>query len=408
MSNSKDKIRKTCIDNANELAKQEGFNNAKEFVQSTGYSLNPNNKDVSPAARNAAERKAGDFTRNLTLLTLYQSIGNEIDLGAYNWINKFEMTKLEQGNSKMYTANILTGLKNYGESEFVPTSSTLPQCDVHTISFYKTNTTANADRVVHEWGRKWKKPLTIERNEWIPYFISGKLQEFIARITEDVHKSLHFAKLSLIQNLITRMKTGTNSNGNNEGMFKIINNPPGVNNLLDVFTKVVFPNLKEMEFYNHDYNLGRIAPSGQTQTNTTNTTTKNSDILLFVNNKTYTKLTTGVLSQVFNNKLLEISSWLPKENIIPVSRMIRVGDENTAIDTTATDLIPENEILVITKDAIKGLVMVDQSESQSWAENMTTQLVAHLWLVYGIIPWEKGFVVRTNALTVLPSNPAGN
>lgn len=403
-----DKIRKACIDNANDLARQEGFENAKEFMRSTGYSMNPDNKDVSQATRLAAERKAGDFTKQLTLLTLYQTLTSEYDLKAYNWINKFEMTKIEQGNSKMFICDKLTGVKNYNEGEFVPTQSTLPQVDAHTISFYTSNTTGSAAATLHAWARKWKKPLTIERNEWVQYFLSGRLQEFISRITENVRKGLHFAKYSILQDLIVKLKTGTNSAGNNQGMYKIINNPAGVNNLLDVFTKVVFPNITEMEFYNNDYNIGTVNPTGNTTTNTTPTTTKNSDILLFVNNKTYTKLTTGVLAQVFNNKLLELGYWLPKENIIPISRKITVGDENTVIVPSTEDLIPENEILVITKDAIKGLLFVDQSESQQWAENMTTQLVAHLWFVYGILPWEKGFVVRTDALTRLPANPAGN
>lgn len=399
-----DSIKKTTVRIADDLAREAGHADAQEFITSTSARM----RSGTPVDRESAGRAAGDFTSKLTLLTLYQTLQQEYNLGAYDWINKFETTKIEAGNSHLFVRDILTGVENYSETAFTPATVTLPQVDSHTISLYKTNTTSGADAVLWDWAKKIKKPLTILRDKWVPWFMSGKLQQFIEGISNNIRKTIHLTKLQIFQDLITKLKTGTSTAGNNQGMWNIINNPTGVNNILDVFTKVVFPNIQEMQFMDTKYNIGLVQPSGNSTANRTLNDSKPEDILLFVNVKTYTKLTTGVLSQVFNNKLLEIAHWIPKENIIPVSKKINVGNSTTAITTATEDLIGENEIVVLNKNALKTLLFVDTTESQSWAENMSIQLVAHLWLSCGIIPWGQGFVVRTNALTVMPSNPQGN
>lgn len=397
-------IRRTAIRTADTLANEKGFNNAEEFIHDIRGRMSSND----PVVKSIAERIAGDFTSKLTLLTLYQTIDANYNLRPYAWVNRFETTKLEAGNSKQFIRDILTGVDDYDETKFVPTSSTEPQVDEHTISFFATNTTASSDRTLTPWAKQIKRPLTLKRERWIPYFMNGNLQKFISSITNQIQHSVFMGRYKVLQNLFTKLKTGTNSQGNNEGMYQIINNPAGVNNILDVFTKVVFPNIMEMQFLNNKYNIGKIQGTGNSQQNTTLNSTDPSEVLIFINNKTYTKLTTGVLSQVFNNKLLEISNWVPRENIIPVSTQLNVGSANTAVGLGNDQLVGENEIVVISKSAIKGLLMVDTQESQAWAENMTLQLVAHAWVAYGVLPWAQGFVVRTPALTVMPSNPQGN
>lgn len=402
--NQNDNIRKTTVRTADSLAKEQGFDDAQTFINDVGSRM----RSADPVTADSAQRLAGDFTMKLALLTLYQSIDADYNLQPYEWINKFETVKIEAGNSKQFVRNILTGIDDYNASEFVPNAPTYPQVDSHTIGLYSTNTTSNADKALQPWARKIKRPITIQQEEWMPYFLSGKLQEFISKITNMIEDAVFYGRYKIIQDIVTKLKTGQNSTGGNEGMYQIINNPAGVNNLLDVFTKVVFPNIQEMRFLSTKYNIGTIKSSGNADTNNSLNSTDPSDILILINNKTYTKLTTGVLSQVFNNKLLEISHWVPKENIIPVSKKITVGTSSQAISLSNDDLIGENEIMVISKKAIKGLLYVDTKESQAWANNLTLQIVAHLWAAYGVLPWEQGFVVKTNALTVMPSNPQGN
>ena len=392
------------LENGNQLANEAGFESAGEYLESLREGINSPNK----ARSMDASRAAGDFTSKLTLLTLYQAIDGEFNLGVYDWVNKFEVSKITAGNSKQFIRNILTGADDYNENTFNPTSATKPQVDAYTISLYSTNTTSSAAATLSTYAKKIVKPLTILKAEWMPYFISGKLQEFVNKIAQQINESVSLIKFDLFQQMVNKIKTGYNTNNVQEGMKKVfdesgrtgaVNISAQVTNILDVFTKVVFPNITNMAFLNNEYN---ISLRGQESTSLNSST--RDDILILVNNKTYTKLTSGVLANVFNNKLASVEKYINPDNIIPCGRKITTSNSNTAIGVhSSEDLIAENEVLVINKNAFKSLLFVDESGSQSYVTNMSLQLVAHLWIACGIIPWGQGFVVRTDKLTVMPT-----
>ena len=397
-------IQETVLETGNNLAQEAGFESAAEFIADTNSKINSADKARSLEAM----RAAGDFTSKLTLLTLYQTIDAEYNLGVYDWINKFETTKINAGNSKQYTRDILTGIEDFADAEFNPTTVTNPQCDAYTISLYSANTTSSQDATLSTYAKRIKKPLTIQRNKWMPYFLSGKLQEFINAIIDNVRQTIFLAKYSIFQNLITKVKAGYNSSNQNEGLKKVfdetgrtgtVNITGKVTNILDVFTKVVFPTITDMAFLSKQYNANI---HGDVQATSLNSSTKD-DILILVNNKTYTKLTSGVLANVFNNKLADISKYINTDNIIPVGKKLTVGNSQTAINETNEDLIAENEVLVINKNLFKTLLFVDETGTQSYITNMSMQVVSHLWIACGIIPWGQGFVVRTDKLTVMPN-----
>lgn len=392
------------LENGNQLANEAGFDSAGEYLESLREGINSPNK----ARSMDATRAAGDFTSKLTLLTLYQAIDSEYNLGVYDWINKFETAKITAGNSKQFIRDILTGVDNYNENTFNPTSATKPQVDAYTISLYSTNTTSSNAATLSTYAKKIVKPLTILKAEWMPYFISGKLQEFVNKIADNINKTISLVKLQIFQDLVSKVKTGYNSSNQNEGLKKVfdesgrtgtVNISAQVTNILDVFTKVVFPNITNMAFLSNEYNANI---HGDTQSSSLNSCSKD-DILILVNNKTYTKLTSGVLANVFNNKLTEVSNYINPENIIPCGKKITVGNSNTAVNVGNDDLITENEVLVINKNIFKSLLFVDESGSQSYVTNMSIQLVAHLWIACGIIPWGQGFVVRTPKLAIMPT-----
>ena len=392
------------LENGNQLANEAGFESAGEYLESLREGINSPNK----ARSMDASRAAGDFTSKLTLLTLYQAIDGEFNLGVYDWVNKFEVSKITAGNSKQFIRNILTGADDYNENTFNPTSATKPQVDAYTISLYSANTTSSAPATLSTYAKKIVKPLTILKAEWMPYFISGKLQEFVNKIAQQINESVSLIKFDLFQQMVNKIKTGYNTSNVQEGMKKVfdesgrtgaVNISAQVTNILDVFTKVVFPNITNMAFLNNEYN---ISLRGQESTSLNSST--RDDILILVNNKTYTKLTSGVLANVFNNKLASVEKYINPDNIIPCGRKITTSNSSTAIGVhNSEDLIAENEVLVINKNVFKSLLFVDESGSQSYVTNMSLQLVAHLWIACGIIPWGQGFVVRTNKLTVMPN-----
>ena len=401
---TKKSTQQLVLENGNQLANEAGFESAGEYLESLREGINSPNK----ARSMDASRAAGDFTSKLTLLTLYQAIDGEFNLGVYDWVNKFEVSKITAGNSKQFIRNILTGADDYNENTFNPTTATKPQVDAYTISLYSTNTTGSAAATLSTYAKKIVKPLTILKAEWMPYFISGKLQEFVNKISQQINESVSLIKFDLFQQMVNKIKTGYNTTNVQEGMKKVfdesgrtgaVNISAQVTNILDVFTKVVFPNITNMAFLNNEYN---ISLRGQESTSLNSST--RDDILILVNNKTYTKLTSGVLANVFNNRLASVEKYINPDNIIPCGRKITTSNSSTAIGVHGNeDLIAENEVLVINKNVFKSLLFVDESGSQSYVTNMSLQLVAHLWIACGIIPWGQGFVVRTDKLTVMPN-----
>ena len=401
---TKKSTQQLVLENGNQLANEAGFESAGEYLESLREGINSPNK----ARSMDASRAAGDFTSKLTLLTLYQAIDGEFNLGVYDWVNKFEVSKITAGNSKQFIRNILTGADDYNENTFNPTTATKPQVDAYTISLYSTNTTVSTAATLSTYAKKIVKPLTILKAEWMPYFISGKLQEFVNKIAQQINESVSLIKFDLFQQMVNKIKTGYNTSNVQEGMKKVfdesgrtgaVNISAQVTNILDVFTKVVFPNITNMAFLNNEYN---ISLRGQESTSLNSST--RDDILILVNNKTYTKLTSGVLANVFNNRLASVEKYINPDNIIPCGRKITTSNSSTAIGVHGSeDLIAENEVLVINKNVFKSLLFVDESGSQSYVTNMSLQLVAHLWIACGIIPWGQGFVVRTDKLTVMPN-----
>lgn len=373
----KKEIRETTIKTANELAQSKGYENAQELLNTVKADMNSD----SAVKKSRASDLAGDFTKELALLVLYQEIDSEYRLGAYKFLNKFESEKIEYGNSKQYIRDIITGGETFDIDKFIPDKVTNPQIEQKTISLYETGT--DGSRTLSQYGFKYKKPLTISREQWLPFFLSGKLQEFIDGIVNLVNTSFEIFRITVLQNMFSDLK------------ISIKNKVTGTaDNILSCFTNDIYPLITKMNFLQSDFNLDSTAKS-------LNSAGKD-DLLIFVNNKTYTALNSGVLSQIFNSKLADLSSYINDDNIIPVSKKLVATDSDTAISVSNDDLIAENEILVISKNAIKQLYWVNTQESQSWAHNLTMEIILHVWGAFGFLPWAQGFYYKNDNLTVLP------
>ena len=77
---SKKSTQQLVLENGNQLANEAGFESAGEYLESLREGINSPNK----ARSMDASRAAGDFTSKLTLLTLYQAIDSEYNLGVYD------------------------------------------------------------------------------------------------------------------------------------------------------------------------------------------------------------------------------------------------------------------------------------------------------------------------------------
>lgn len=342
--------------------------------------LSVNLKSPDIVVKTNAEWMASDFVNNLLLLVLYQEIQSEYLLEPYKWVNMFDDEKIEAGNTKQYIRNIITGADVYDPNMFVPQKATQPKVASTTISLYDRAEDGNV--ILAQNAYQFKKPITITAQQWIPFFTSGKLQEFIADITKFVNETYEMFKISYVQTLISNMiKTDS-------GVFK--KRIAGTaSNLLTAFTTEIFPEITRMRTQiSSDYNLVATTPESINST-------RRDEMIMLMNQDLYTQFTGGVLAPVFNNKLVDFGAFIPAENVFPVAKQLVVGDSDTAI-TAGADLLDKNTIIVLNKNAIKHLWWVEKTENQRWAENMAVQVVLHIWGAFGVIPWGQGFVY-TNA-----------
>lgn len=379
----------TTVKTADELATEMGYENAQDMLTQIKTALD--NGTVTSKARATAQ--ATEFTGKLILLVLYQEIESEYRLEPYNWINKFESAKIDAGNSKQFIRNVITGGDTFDENQFIPNKVTNPKIDSTTISLYKRDAATNADTLT-DYGFKYKKPLTIQRAMWLPYFTSGKLQEFIDSIVKMVNESFEIFRITIIQNMIKACKPTDSNNTFTGGINKKVRGT--ATNILNCFTQEIYPLLTEMNFLNSDFNIQLNGSSSSL-----NSTAKD-NLMIFVSNKLYTMLNAGVMSQLYNYKLADLDQYINFENIIPCSKELVSTDSDTAISVAANDLIADDEILVLNKNSIKQLFWVNQNESQSWATNMTLEIVLHVWGAFGFIPWGQGFYYKNPNLKVLP------
>ena len=391
---------------ANDIAVNSGAKNTQDFIET-----NMRKSRSSNIARSVEGTRAiGDFTAKLLQLTLYQSFDNDYDMGPYGWIDKFETKVINAGNSEQFSRALILGSDTYVETNFIPQSLSYPQLDSVTyIKLYKsigngTNTDAELSTIdTGSLGYKYLKPLTIIEDQWVPYFKSGKLTSWVADQINLFRKTYTFFRLNKIETMLSHIITAAlnTSNTSQNQNASVLGHPyrlDGVQaNMLDCFTKEIFPEIEKMRFFTNKYNLRLNGDA-----NGINNSSKD-ELLMFVNQATYTKLTHGVLASVFNNKLAEIESILPKENIIPVSnKVVNIPNSSTAITMDTNPLIDDNQVLIISKNSIKHLQwLLKPGSVQMYDQNLARQFTFHAWGAYGFIPWGQCFLYKNDNLRIV-------
>lgn len=389
MKNIKDRVERISDDPntqlAHEVAQEMGYENAKELMEQTNDSIKSPNK----ARGQAAKAVAAEFTTKLALLILYQEIENPtIPYSRYNWAKKFNDDMISNGNSKEFSMNLPTGNDSYDDNNFVPTKASSPQIETKIISMYTER--ADGTRELAPNAYRYLKPLTINEAQWYPYFIAGKLGEFVSKITSLMRASYDLFVINKMENYIKNMTFNKTITGNGNG-----NTNKGTNqDMFACLVNEVIPNIEKMTYLNTEYNLSANSKNISAS--------EPSDILVFTNNNIKSKLRTGVQSRTFNASLISLNDVIPAENWIGTAGSVEVGDSDTVI-SIGQDWIDDNTIYVLSKNAIRHCLQVDRTETQAWAQNMTLQIVLHVWGTIGDLPWEKGFKYVSDKLSVLPN-----
>lgn len=363
-----------------QVAQDLGAENAKSLIDQTQQNL----KSKSARTVLTARQTATDFTSKLLKLMLYQEIKADYDLTKYNWVSKFDDEKIEAGDGKEYIKNLLTGVDTYDENAFVPSSATLPNADSTLIRLY------NDDGTLNKYGFKAQKSLTILANNWFPYFLSGKLMEFINEQVGLMSKSMFLYKYNALTKILGDLAGTTETNKISK---RVTGTAP---NILSAFVNEVFPLIEDMQFFNNEYNLDATKNTQYPNIN------NREDLLMIMNRKTFYKFKNGVLSNTLKNNLANWNDILPHDNIIPLGKNLKIGSANENITVLDTDLIDENTIIILNKNALKYLWFVELQDSQQFVQNMSIQYVSNLWGVFGSIPWEGALVYTNPNLSTLP------
>ena len=277
--------KKTTIQIANDIATENGAKNAVEYIESLKVEV-----DSKSTARAASARAAAlDFTQKLLRLVLYQEIKSEFNLTKYKWIDKFDDERIEAGDGKEYIKNLLTGVDAYVDDAFVPSKVTNPSADAKVIRLYDDNGSLN------KYGFKALKPLTIVESKWFPYFMSGKLMQFIDEQVDIMKKSMFFYKYTIFTKLFKDL-IGTSDNN------KISKRITGkATNILSAFVNEIFPEIENMQYFNKDF--ARDATKNTQYPNVNN----REDLLMIMNRNTLNRFKNGAMSNELNNKLINFN-----------------------------------------------------------------------------------------------------
>lgn len=362
---------------ANDYAKQKGYKN----IQDLNNNLAKQMLDNSNVVRQAGERAAQQTIYDLSLLVLYQEVQGQHDAPYLEFAELFNDGYIKEGNAKTYIFNMITGNGSYDKTKFVPTQATTQSVKEHTIKMFESS--SSAGQVLAANAVQYKKPLTILTPNWTQYFIKNALNQFLTELRISMRKSFKIFKFHKVSKFLTGLTDVKTIQGRATNMF-------------DAFSEEIFPEIQKMDFYSSDYNRDQtfkgIEAAGS------------SNVYLIAHSNILSKLRTGIKSQLYNAKLLDIGGLMDSGRVFSLGNQFDIQDENTPITVTGTPYVDENTIWVFNKNLIKFLYQVNTNVTQSFAENLATQLILHVWFTMDTLPWGQVFKYTNQNLKVLPGN----
>lgn len=363
---------------ADTYAKSQGKDNIGDIVEPIRADLSSEN----PTVREIALENARTAVVGLTKLILRQELFKTPNPDYMDKIiNSFNDGVVNEGNSKIYDFQNATGNSAYVDNEFVPTDYTTVDADEFIIQMYNS---ATGSQQLSQQGYQFRKTLVYPAAKWIPYFKSGKLIEFIAMLEEN----MYFTWKCFIFNKIMDKITNTASRPS-----KVIRGT--ATNAFDAWANEILPEIRKMTTMSKNYNY----KAAQTNLQFTNP----SDLIIFAHPKTIQTLESGIKSQLFNAKLLDIKSILNENNLYDAGLKITVGNESQKITTHDTDYyVDENTVIILSKYALKHFTQIDRIETAFYGRNLATEFTMHKWGAMDALPWGQGFVYTNNNLNTLP------
>lgn len=384
---------KLAQERADEIAKEKGYEDAQELVEDVAAGLQSQDSFKQRAAGDAA----GDFATKLTLQIHEQVILNSLGTDSvYGWIDKFTETSMKFGNRVEYNLTLLTTAGEYDRTKWIPDRTTGPMIETFQGQFLKN------DKTLAALAYQYKKSFSIERAQWFPYFLSGKLETVISGILSEFKETFTLFIAQKLQNIITNLASGdaqvgyaaAGENGNALKLKKHESQAP------DTFAAMVeLMGLISKELTD-DINNSTIAnDSGSIKA------VDLDDLIIFMPIDLIAKFRSGVMSRLPSSEQFNYDKIFNSSRIVPVGRKLQpIINQNTnevvKVHTQGEYFLPNNKIVVMSRKAIRHTWVVKESGHQYYLENMIDQVVNHNWGFFTVLPFEKGFVFEcANLLT---------
>lgn len=377
------------------IAQDMGYESGDEFAETITRNLNSQDHKT---ARNAA-RAAGSFASKLSMLLFEQVLYNSLGTAdVYKWVNKFNGTHLKWGNSIQFSSTFTTTATSYDRTKFIPTSTTDPFIETFTANFKKPNGTLATNAY------QYKKSLSLDPKNWLPYFNTGKLATVIANITEEMRETYRLFVANKLQQLIKQLASGTNqvttdAAGENGSALRLKKIEP--QNMTDAYTCLIELS-KEITNLVNDSNTMTISSDSPNIR-----PVKLDDLVIFVPKKLLASFKKGVLSRLPSAGLFDYEELFSSDRVIPIGVELKTiqsnNNEVVGLVQNNTPFLGDDTIVVLEKSAIQHCFVIQESESQYFAENMIQQLTSHIWGFFCVLPFKKGFVFKSSALTTLPN-----
>lgn len=323
-------------------------------------------------------RAAAAFTNQLTQLVLRQTM-DIIDLSEKEnkIISKFNNYEMGEGNTYQFILNLNTGVENYHQTPFVPTTHTDPQSEVKNCNWEK------ARNQLGDWSFQWHKMQTLRQHEWVIYFKTNTLSEFVGNIRKQMLESITLMKRAKIQRFIQQLPISKQITGNVANV-----------DCYDSFLELL-DHIDTMQFDTQEYCISNTSKNIKAA--------KKSDLLVLINKKTLNLLRTGIKARLTNPGAFDLSNVVDMDNVVEFHKTITENvDTNTVITTTNDNVIEPNTIIVIDKNALVMINKLFFSGQQLYNPNMALQLDIHYWFMLDYLPWRKAFKFTDTKLSVIP------
>lgn len=433
---------------ADAVADEHGYASIKDAQADLKEKINTNPKKVRRAnpelseaqaqarARNISERAKGDafkLVSRLLVKVLRQEI-EETPLPSFlDVVNQFQEAEyLNKGNTKEYIYDTITGVTSFDRTVKITSSIQKPSIVSSTISMF--NIDSNGNKTLTNQSFQLKNQITLPYDEWIPFFVEGKLNEFLNKQREKLRKQWAIYKYDQIMGMLSTTaqsmiyQATTNDivgSKHVDGGYVLSGTTP---DLFQAIVKDVYPVLTQISISDGNYQAGGESFEGVI------TITNPNDVIIMMNPNTEAALRAGISSQLFNAKVFDLKSWISENNILVVGKKYNIPGANqwtfnnnvigkaitnaniqagqtqeeanlsTQISKSEDNYLPDNTMIIFNKNMIRLLLQINTPQNQFYANNLMEDLFLHVWGCYGILPWFPMIVYYNPNLNVLPSD----